>query len=128
MWTNNTVQFARLIAELEAAGAFTDEVMTSLAASMDLRAKNVRELKNQAIGLWEEVLSHANPAAWIEEVMGSGAFGSVPEWQLITKSQAESWAGRPLTAAEMDRLDDQIPNSAIPEAIAEIVAGFEGTD
>ncbi len=125
MWTNSTVQFARLITEMEAAGAFTDEVMESLAASMNLKLKEIVELKGRAIWLWEEILLHANPAAWIEEVMGSGALESVPDWELITRSQAESWAGRRLTAEEMDRLDDAIPHSRIPELIASIVDSFD---
>ncbi|MGY2116673.1 hypothetical protein ACW9HR_22435 [Nocardia gipuzkoensis] len=44
---------------------------------------------------------------------------------MTTKSEAEAWAGRPLTAEEMDRLDDDIPNSSIPDAIGAIVDSFE---
>ncbi|MFB7837814.1 hypothetical protein ACWIGW_44765 [Nocardia brasiliensis] len=47
------------------------------------------------------------------------------QWQLITREQAESWAGRPLSDEEMDRLDDAIPNSSIPEAIGAIVDSFD---
>lgn len=128
MWTNCTVQFARLIAELEAAGALTDEVMESVTASMSQEPKYVIDLKDRAVRLWEETLSHANPAAWIEEVMGSGALQSISPWQLITRAQAESWAGRPLSDEEMDRLDNAIPNSSIPDAINAIVANFNNLD
>jgi hypothetical protein len=47
---------------------------------------------------------------------------------LITREQLESWAGRPLTEDDLDRLDDAIPNSSIPEAIGEIVAGMDSRD
>ncbi|WP_194838622.1 hypothetical protein [Nocardia sp. XZ_19_369] len=47
--------------------------------------------------------------------------------QLITRAQAESWARRPLTNEDMDRLDTAIPHSSIPEAIATIVDGFDNT-
>ncbi|MBF6213141.1 hypothetical protein [Nocardia puris] len=128
MWTNSTVQFARLIAELDAAGAFTPSVMESLTASMNLKLKDVIELKSRANQLWDETLSHSNPAAWIEEMVGSGALESVPPWQLITKSQAEAWAGKPLTAEQMDRLDAAIPHSGIPDAISAIVHSFNATE
>ena len=76
MWTNDTVQFARLIAEMEAAGAFTDDLLADLATSMDLRPSDVLDLKDRAVRLWEELLQHANPAAWIEEVFGEDAMRS----------------------------------------------------
>ncbi|MGW4720856.1 hypothetical protein [Nocardia sp. NPDC004260] len=47
---------------------------------------------------------------------------------LITREQAESWAGRALSDDEMDRLDDAIPNSSIPEAIATIIDSFQTAD
>lgn len=47
---------------------------------------------------------------------------------LITREQLESWAGRPLSEDDLDRLDDAIPNSSIPEAIGEIVAGMDSRD
>ncbi len=43
----------------------------------------------------------------------------------ITRDQLESWAGRELTDEEVDRLDDCIPNSSIPEAIGEIAGSFD---
>ncbi|KMO69774.1 hypothetical protein [Mycolicibacterium obuense] len=45
--------------------------------------------------------------------------------QLITAGQASSWAGRPLTADELDRLCEAIPHSSIPEAIGTIVASWD---
>lgn len=47
---------------------------------------------------------------------------------LINHEQLESWAGRPLNENDLDRLDDAIPNSSIPEAIGEIVAGVDNRD
>lgn len=36
LWNNNHIQFARLISELQAAGAFTDEIVQTLCTEMDL--------------------------------------------------------------------------------------------
>ncbi|WP_018685335.1 hypothetical protein [Actinokineospora enzanensis] len=47
---------------------------------------------------------------------------------LITHEQLEAWAGRPLTDLDLDRLDVAIPNSSIPAAIGEIVAGLDSKD
>lgn len=47
---------------------------------------------------------------------------------LITREQLESWAGRPLDEDDLDRLDDAIPNSSVPDAIGEIVAGMDSKD
>ncbi|MFB1299594.1 hypothetical protein ACAG24_029235 [Mycobacterium sp. pW049] len=43
----------------------------------------------------------------------------------MTADQASSWAGRPLTADELDRLSEAIPHSSIPEAIDTIVASWD---
>jgi hypothetical protein len=42
----------------------------------------------------------------------------------LTRQQLENWAGRPLSDEELERLDDAIPNSSIPEAIGTIVSAF----
>jgi hypothetical protein len=49
---------------------------------------------------------------------------------VITREQIECWAGRALTDDEITRLDDCLPNSSIPDAIGDIVAGLptEGSD
>lgn len=52
-WHRDDIQFARLIAELEAAGAFTREVMHELCVSMDLEVRNVRELVDRAQAHWD---------------------------------------------------------------------------
>lgn len=53
MWANDTVQFARLISELAAAGAFTEDVLADLCASMDLEPQHIVELRHRAQRLWE---------------------------------------------------------------------------
>jgi hypothetical protein len=47
-WKNNRIQFPRLIAELEACGAFNDNVMSDLSASMCLDYARIRELIDRA--------------------------------------------------------------------------------
>ncbi|MCX4094516.1 hypothetical protein [Nocardia sp. alder85J] len=122
MWTNDTVQFARLIAELEAAGAFADARITAtLSASMDLAIDDVIDLKTRAVRLWEDAKS-------IGHAMGTEMWESLYPRQLITRAQAESWVGRPLSDGEMDRLDDAIPNSSIPDAVGAIVDAFDDNE
>lgn len=43
---------------------------------------------------------------------------------VLTREQIESWAGRSLTDDEMERLDECIPHSSIPDAIDTIVDSF----
>lgn len=76
MWTNDTVQFARLIAELVAGDRLGSDVVASVATSASMRPSDVIELKDRAVRLWEEVQQHANPAAWVEEVLGAEAWSS----------------------------------------------------
>lgn len=45
----------------------------------------------------------------------------------ITREQLEQWAGRALSDTEIDRLDECVPNSSIPEAIGEICVSFDRT-
>jgi hypothetical protein len=47
---------------------------------------------------------------------------------LITREQLECWAGRALTDVDLSELDEAIPNSAIPDAIGEIVASMDSRD
>ncbi|MFJ5984445.1 hypothetical protein [Lentzea sp. NPDC092896] len=71
MRTNDTVQFARLIAELAATGRFDNDAVASVSTAARMRPSDVIELKDHAVRLWEEVQQHANPAAWVEETLGS---------------------------------------------------------
>ncbi|WP_329431028.1 hypothetical protein OG339_48585 (plasmid) [Streptosporangium sp. NBC_01495] len=43
---------------------------------------------------------------------------------VLTREQLEEWAGRPLTDDDVALLDDCIPNSSIPDAVGDIVAGL----
>lgn len=43
----------------------------------------------------------------------------------LTIHQLEAWAGRELTDEDVERLDECIPNSSIPDAIDTIVASFD---
>ncbi len=47
----------------------------------------------------------------------------------ITREQVEAWAGQQLSDDDVSRLEDRIPDSSIPDAVAAIVASFrEGGD
>lgn len=52
-WSNNAIQFPRLLAELEAAGAFTSGVMADLRDSMDLSTEDINGLMERANRSWE---------------------------------------------------------------------------
>ena len=54
-WHDNAIQFPRLIAELDAAGAFTPEVMRDLQESMDLTPDEIGELIERANAAWEVI-------------------------------------------------------------------------
>ena len=47
-----------------------------------------------------------------------------PSAVLVTYDQVEAWSGQRLTAEQWDALDEAIPNSSIPEAVATIVGGL----
>ena len=53
-WQDNQLQYARLIAELEQAGAFTSEIMSTLCLEMDLSRQNIFELIERACSEWDE--------------------------------------------------------------------------
>ena len=54
-WHNDLIQFARLIEESQAAGAFTPEVITTMGASMDLDDGQVHSLLERARVTWERL-------------------------------------------------------------------------
>lgn len=56
-WQDNSIQFPRLIAELDAVGAFTPEVMFALQEAMDLSADEVGELIERANAAWETIIT-----------------------------------------------------------------------
>ena len=54
-WKNNRLQFARLIAELEMAGAFIKKsLMSDLRESMDLTDEQICEIVERASNVWDE--------------------------------------------------------------------------
>jgi len=56
-WTNNAIQFPRLIAEAQAIGLFTESAMHDLEFAMDLTPDEVRELVSRACDEWDNIKS-----------------------------------------------------------------------
>jgi galactokinase len=54
-WENNDIQFPRLIAELEACGALTNEVLHELADSLDCNLEELDELIERAVDAWDAI-------------------------------------------------------------------------
>jgi len=54
-WAKDTIQFPRFIEEAQAAGAFTDDVIDRMSASMDLTREQVQELMDRAASTWEMI-------------------------------------------------------------------------
>lgn len=60
-WERNEYQFPRFIAEAEAAGAFTTEVIDGMAESMDLESYQVCELIIRAKMEWTKIKTKTCP-------------------------------------------------------------------
>lgn len=56
-WNDNSIQFPRLIAEAEAAGAFKPSIIKAMAESMDLERVEVIELIDRAQHEWDKIKS-----------------------------------------------------------------------
>jgi len=54
-WENNAIQYPRLIAELQMAGAFSQEVMEFLSESTDLSYWELGELVDRACEEWDAI-------------------------------------------------------------------------
>lgn len=54
LWENNRVQFARLLAEINAVG-LTPKQLKGLAKSMDLKAKDIHDIFNRAENEFDEI-------------------------------------------------------------------------
>lgn len=52
---NNDIQFPRLISELQAAGAFTPEIVKTLEDSMDLGEAKIFEIVERSDKVWERI-------------------------------------------------------------------------
>ena len=53
-WNNDVLQFARFLAELESAGAFTPTVCETVMNLTDWNAEELDELINRAQAIWDE--------------------------------------------------------------------------
>lgn len=81
-WEVDRVQFARLIAELEAAGAFTPEIMERLAHGMDLDEGCVGLIVDRAQKAWARAIEPDNAAGgMIDAVLRSHRPGVIVEAQ-----------------------------------------------
>lgn len=58
VWNDNTIQYPRLIAELQMAGAFTEQVIADLCDSMDLEQTEVQELIDRACDEFDQIKSN----------------------------------------------------------------------
>jgi hypothetical protein len=52
-WLDDSIQFPRLISELQMAGAFTDKILMDLKDSMDLTTAEIFELVDRADKTWQ---------------------------------------------------------------------------
>ena len=59
-WSNNSIQFPRLIAEMEACGFFSQqhELLSFLCHSMDLDLVQIQEIIDRAQQQWEAIKQH----------------------------------------------------------------------
>lgn len=64
-WSNNEVQFARLLCELEEAGAWLTSVTQHVLASMDITLEQLTELQDRATKVWDEAKEQARAEATI---------------------------------------------------------------
>ena len=60
-WLNDAIQFPRLISELQAAGAFTEEVVAELKDNMDLDETRIFSLVRRADREWERLKRETCP-------------------------------------------------------------------
>jgi hypothetical protein len=60
-WLDDNIQFPRLIAEAEAAGAFPERVAFAMADSMDLQIGDVYAIVNRAQDKWEKIKAATCP-------------------------------------------------------------------
>ena len=54
-WKNNAIQFPRLIAELDSAGGFTEEVSEYLCESMDVTMDELDDIVSRAQEEWDKI-------------------------------------------------------------------------
>lgn len=54
-WEDNSIQFPRLIAEIEMAGGFNKEIINDLCNSMDLTEDEVFSIVDRACAEWDKI-------------------------------------------------------------------------
>jgi len=54
-WEDDSIQFPRLIAEIEANGGFTVDLLADLSKSMDLDVGNIYKLVDRAQAKWDQI-------------------------------------------------------------------------
>lgn len=54
-WQDNSIQFPRFIAEANAAGAFTNQVLLDMAREMDLNSEDLVEILDRAVTEWDKI-------------------------------------------------------------------------
>lgn len=54
-WEDNSIQFPRLISELETLGVFTPDVIKGLCLNMDLQSADIVELLDRAQEKWDKI-------------------------------------------------------------------------
>lgn len=65
-WSNNELQFARLISELEELDVFSGPTLSDLCKSMDLNPDDVMELIDRAQNHWDDVKKKIRTAKVLE--------------------------------------------------------------
>lgn len=67
-WFNNELQFARLLSELNAAGAWTEETLEAVRCSMDLSVEDLERLRSRAERVWTDSLETLEANGLLEEI------------------------------------------------------------
>ena len=60
-WENNSIQFPRLLAELQSTGALTPNVIITVAEEMDVAPEYVEELIDRACNEWDNIKIQTGP-------------------------------------------------------------------
>lgn len=116
-WANNELQFARLIAEIEAAGGFTEQLVQDLCTSMDLEKDRIVELIDRAQGHWDE----AKNMPTLEELHAEGQL--INEWPAGRNNedseQEWDWNNRVFIVYVSSGAGEVAPGATISEKIDE---------
>lgn len=116
-WANNELQFARLIAEIEAAGGFTATLMDDLCKSMDLSNIEISELVGRAQKHWDD----AKDMPTLEELHADGQL--INEWPAGRNNedseQEWDWNNRVFIVYVSSGAGEVAPGATISEKIDE---------